>query len=252
MALYKQDWAIKLEHLHRAAIAVARSHDVGEALQTIVDAAREVIDAEMAAVGVPGQPGEPMAHFVVSGMSHEQIEKAGQPPMGRGVLGVLLNDGQSLNVMDIREHAEYLGLPAHHPDITSFLGVPVRSGGQIIGDLYLANKISDDAFSSDDQRLAEMLAAHAAVVISNLRYHEKQEELAVIREHTRLAPVIEDDVLQTLYGAGLLLNTLNYESAAEARSQVGEIQGRLDVAIRHLREHLIGLSNGNEEDYKYP
>lgn len=242
-ATMHEDWAVQLEHLHLAAIAVAGAHDVDEALQQIVDAAREVVGAEMAAIGVPGGPGEPMAHFVVSGLPQHLIERAGHAPMGAGVLGVLLKEGKPIRARDIRQHEKFEGrLPEHHPQMTSFLGVPVMSGGETIGDLYLANKIAEPEFSEVDQRLAEMLAAHAAVSIQTLRYHKKQEEVAVIAAKARLTPKIEDDVLQALYGAGLLLNGLDLSDPAKADAQVRDVQQRLDSAIRHLRGHLLAMA----------
>ncbi len=235
-------WASRLEWVHRAAISVAGAHEVEDALQIIVDSAREVAEAEMAALGVPSEPDRPMAHFVVSGLSAEAVALAGHPPTGRGVLGVLLRSGQTVRIDDVRHHPAFEGIPNGHPWIRSFLGVPIQSGGEVIGDLYLANKIGAAGFSEADQRLVEMLAAHAAVVIQTLRYHKKNEELAVIRAQARLAPKIEDDVLQTLYGAGLLLSTLDLSDAAQAAAQIRDVQQRLDRAIRHLREHLMSMA----------
>lgn len=237
-----QEWADKLEHLHRAAVAVAGAHRVEDALQRVVDAAREVVGARLAAIGVPGEPGEPMAHFVVSGVSPEAIEQAGHAPMGHGVLGVLLREGEPVRLSHIADHPAYMGLPDNHPPFTSFLGVPVKGRGEVIGDLYLADKIAEEVFSEEDQRLAEMLAAHAAVVIQTLRYHKKNEEIALVRAKARLAPKIEDDVLQAIYGAGLLLRTLDLSDPGHANDQIEDIAGRLDSAIQGLRRHLLEMT----------
>jgi GAF domain-containing protein len=238
----RDQWIGKLEHLHRAAVAVAGAHSIEEALQTIADAACELTGASISAIGVPGEPGQPMAHFVVSGLAEDEIARAGRPPMGRGVLGVLLQEGRPVMADDLSRHPAFEGLPSHHPPITSFLGVPVQSGGEVIGDLYLANRIGGEPFREEDRRLAEMFAAHAAVVIQNLRYHRKNEELAVVRARARLAPLIEDDVFQKLYGAGLLLNTLNGQDAPSSGEVIREVQSLLDAAIVHLREHLLDLA----------
>ncbi len=120
--------------------------------------------------------------------------------------------------------------------------MPVQSDGEVLGDLYLANKIGADVFLEDDQRLAEMLAAHAAVSIQTLRYHKKNEEVAVVQARARLAPKIEDDVLQALYGAGLLLGTLDLDHPDRAAEQIRDIQTRLDSAIEHLRTHLLDMA----------
>jgi GAF domain-containing protein len=237
------NWADKLVHLHRAAIAVAGAHDIEEALHRIAETARAITGAEMSAIGVPGGPGERMAHFVIAGLPPEVVERAGEPPMGHGVLGVMLKSGMPVRLQNVADHPAFEGVPAAHPSIRSFLGVPVRSHGEVVGDLYLANKIGGDAFTEEDQRLAEMLAAHAAVSIESLRYHKKNEELALVQARARLAPKIEDDVLQALYGAGLLLDALNCEHPAETASRVQAIQQRLDEAINHLREHLLNMAS---------
>lgn len=239
----QETWAGKLEHLHRAAIAVAGAHDIEATLHRIAETAREVVGAEISAIGVPGGSGEPMAHFVVAGLPPEAVERAGDPPMGRGVLGVLLKEGKSVRLDDVAEHPAFDGVPSAHPSIRSFLGVPVRSRGEVVGDLYLANKIDGGGFTADDQRLVEMLAAHAAVSIESLRYHKKNEELALVRAYARLTPRIEDDVLQSLYGAGLLLNELDCGRPDVLAGQVRAIQGQLDTAISHLREHLLSLTS---------
>lgn len=186
----QETWAGKLEHLHRAAIAVAGAHDIEATLHRIAETAREVVGAEISAIGVPGGSGEPMAHFVVAGLPPEAVERAGDPPMGWGVLGVLLKEGKSVRLDDVAEHPAFDGVPSAHPSIRSFLGVPVRSRGEVVGDLYLANKIDGGGFTADDQRLVEMLAAHAAVSIESLRYHKKNEELALVRAYARLTPRI--------------------------------------------------------------
>jgi GAF domain-containing protein len=245
MSYDPQSWVEKLQQLHRSAIMVAAAHDVEEGLQMLVDSARELIGAEMAAIGVPGEADQPMALFHVAGIPAEVIEKAGRPPMGRGVLGVLLHDGQPVRLKDITVHEAYGGLPENHPSITSFLGVPVQSRGEVLGDLYLANKIAGDEFTEADHQLAEMLAAYAAVVIQTLRYHEKQEELALVRAKAQLAPKIQDDVLQVLFGAGLLLNSVNLDSPEQAQGQIQDVKNRLDEAIHHLRDHLLSMSAAN-------
>jgi GAF domain-containing protein len=237
----------RLEHVYRAAVAVAGAHDVETALQIIADSAREVAQAEMAALGVPGSPGQPMAHFVVAGLPAEAVRRAGRPPMGLGVLGVLLKEGKNVRVRDVREHPAFSGMPSHHPVVRSFLGVPVRAGGEIIGDLYLANRLDGDEFTPEDERLIEMLATHAAVVIQSLHYHQQAQRMAVLQARQQTARLIEDHVLQAMYGAGLLLGTLDLNNPSSAAARIQDIQAQLDNAITSLRQHLLALTASEAE-----
>lgn len=239
-----QNWASKLERLHAAALTVTAAHNVEQALQTIVECARQIAAAELAALGVPGERGQPMRHFVTSGLSPEQHLPIGHPPVGRGVLSLLLDDGQGLRVPDVRDHPAYQGTPPAHPAIRSFLGVPILSDGQVLGDLYLANKLGAGEFSADDQRLVEMLAAHAAVVIQGLRARQQEHELAMLKEREEIARQLQDEVLQQMYGVGLLLGNIDLRHPDQASKQIADIRSLFGDTIERLRQHLLSLTRG--------
>ena len=61
----------------------------------------------------------------------------------------------------------------------SFLGVPIVARGSVIAAFYLTDKEGAEHFGAEDQRLIEMLAAHAAVAIENARLLERSRELNV-------------------------------------------------------------------------
>jgi GAF domain-containing protein len=238
----RHGWDCKFERVHHAALTVASAQDVDSALQTIVDSARDVVGAELAALGVPEESGERLAHFFVSGIPEDHRERIGPSPFGRGLLGLLLREGRALRLDNAQDHPAFSGYPAHHPPIRSFLGIPIQSGGQIFGDLYLANKLGGGVFTEEDQNLIEMLAAHAAVVIQNLRFHQQAQALALLESREQIARQLQDDVLQAMYGVGLQLGALDLRSPEDAASQVGDIQRLLDDAILRLRAHLLSLT----------
>jgi GAF domain-containing protein len=241
----KSDWAANLEHLYRVATLVTAAHDVDTALQTIIDSAREITGAELGAIGVPGERGKPMAHFITSGLPDDAVIPLAHPPIGRGVLSVLLREGKTVRLTDIRHHPYYEGWPAGHPMLDSFLGVPIQFNGEVVGDLYLGNKMNGEPFSEEDQRLIEMLAAHAAVVIQSLRDHEKTQQLAIMREREAIAAQLQDDVLQAMYGVGLLMGTINLNQPEQVARDLHDIRMTFDDAIERLRLHLTELASGS-------
>lgn len=238
----QSDWAQQLEHLHRVSTMVTSAHDMQSALQTIVDSACEITGAELGALGVPKAPGMPMAHFITSGLPHGTQMPASHPPIGLGVLSVLLEDGGAVRIDDVTQHPYFEGWPKAHPYISSFLGVPIQINGHILGNLYLANKESGEAFTEEDQRLIEMLATHAAVVLQILRYHEKTQELAILNEREVIARQLEDDVLQAMYGVGLLMKHLDLKNTERAGRDLEVIRETFDEAIERLRRHLTDLA----------
>ncbi len=160
--------------LHQAALALASERSLEGLLQKIVDLARELAHAEYAALGVPGEDGT-LDQFLVSGISVEQQAAIGHLPEGRGVLGILLRDGRPLRLSDLRDHPAAVGFPPQHPKMTSFLGVPIESKGQVLGNLYLTNRQNASEFSERDEQLIQMLAAHAAVAIERAQLYEQIE-----------------------------------------------------------------------------
>jgi signal transduction histidine kinase len=167
----------RAERLSQAAIRIASNHDLDRVLQEVTDSARAVIDARYAALGILSADGRSLARFVTSGISEEQRDRIGAPPTGRGLLGVLVREQRPVRSDDIGRHAEAVGFPAHHPPMHSFLGVPIVGREGPIGNLYLTEKIGARRFTAEDEKIAVMLAAHAAVAVENARHHEEREEL---------------------------------------------------------------------------
>lgn len=165
----------QLNGLHEATLALASEKSLEGLLQRIVDLARELAHAEYAALGVPGEDGT-LVQFIVSGLSEEAFAAIDHLPAGRGVLGLLLREGESLRLPNLQDHPAAVGFPPNHPPMSSFLGVPIESKSKILGNLYLTNRQGAPEFSPQDQHLIEMLAAHAAVAIERAQLYQKIEQ----------------------------------------------------------------------------
>src|SRR3990170_7293612 len=153
-----------LKAMSDAVLAIAAELSVERALKKIVHAARELVDAQYAALGVPDGRGG-FAQFITSGMTSEQWEAIGPLPRTHGLLDVMLQQPEPYRTRDVQEDPRFQGWPEAHPDMRSFLGVPIVSRGEIIAAFYLPDKESAPAFSETDQRFIELLAAHAAIAI---------------------------------------------------------------------------------------
>ena len=162
----------RLERLIQAGIRINAERELQPVLQGVADAAREVIGARYAALGILNPEGTGLATFVASGLSPEEHARIGPLPQGKGVLGLLITDPKPLRLTDITRHAQSYGFPANHPHMRSFLGVPVIGRRGPIGNLYLAEKLGADEFSPEDEAIAVMLAAQAAGAVENARLNE--------------------------------------------------------------------------------
>ena len=81
----------------------------------------------------------------------------------------------------------------------SFLGVPIVARGEVIGAFYLTEKQGAATFDLADRELIELLAAHAAIAITNARLYERSRELSIVAERNRLALELHDVVSQKLF-----------------------------------------------------
>lgn len=167
----------RFERLLSAGVAIFSERSLDAVLQRVVDSAREVVAARYAALGVLSQDGTSLARFVTSGVSQAERERIGDPPHGRGLLGLVIRERKPIRTTDISRHPQRYGFPPHHPPMKSFLGVPIVSRDQVLGNLYLTEKIGADEFSSEDEAIAVLLAAQAAVAVENARLHEESEDL---------------------------------------------------------------------------
>jgi len=167
----------RFERLLAAGIAIFSRHDVEHVLQQVVDAARDVVGARYAALGVLGDDRETLVQFVTSGLDEAARKKIGDLPRGRGLLGQVIRQGKPIRTADINRHLERFGFPPHHPPMKSFLGVPVTGPGGVFGNLYLTEKIDAAEFDAEDEAIAVLLASQAAVAVENARLHGESEQL---------------------------------------------------------------------------
>jgi signal transduction histidine kinase len=233
-----------LRELSDAVLAVAAQRSVDEVLQGLVDRARELAGARYAALGIPDGDGG-FSRFLVSGMSEQLIARLGPLPRTHGMLGAMLETPDPYRTQDIHGDPRFRGWwPAGHPDMRSFLGVPIVAAEGVIGAFYLTHKEGADVFGDADQELIELLAAHAAIAITNARLYERSRELSMLSERNRLALELHDVVSQKLFGLVLTAEsaaTLFDRDAAAARSQVERLQDLAREALDELRALVLEL-----------
>lgn len=152
-----------------AVTAVAGNLDLPQTLRRIIAAASELADARYVALGVIDDDGEGLSQFLNTGLTDEQVVEIGPLPEGHGILGLLITDPKPLRLHDLREHPDSYGFPAHHPAMSSFLGVPVRVGDRVFGNLYLTDKRGGGDFTEADEDSVIALAAAAGIAVENAR-----------------------------------------------------------------------------------
>ena len=175
MLLTREQLQERLFALHRASLELVKDVSLDHLLERIATLACEQSEARYAALGVLDDDGK-LDKFVSVGLTKEQIERIPHQPVGLGLLGVLMNTDGPIRISVIANDPRSVGFPPNHPNMTSFLGVPIRTSDRQLGQIYLTDKIDAAEFTEDDEKIIQMLAAYAAAAIQNARQVEHMQE----------------------------------------------------------------------------
>ena len=215
--------------LYQASIDLVQEFSLDNLLEKLAAIALEQVNATFAAVSTLDENGQ-LEKFIPIGMTRLEIDQMAHPPLGKGLIGALMTSSESIRIKDVATDARSSGFPPFHPNMTTFLGVPIRHGSRHLGQIYLTNKEGGGEFTLDDQRIIEMLAAYAAVAISNARLYRSliQRDRVLTRRNENLA--LLDQLASTLATstdlATILENGLN-QLMDYLRLEVAEIYLRL-------------------------
>jgi len=208
MLLTREELRERLIALHQASLELVKDVSLETLLERIATVACEQAEARYAALGVLDNEGN-LEKFISVGMSDAEIKKISHPPAGKGLIRELMDAREPLRVPVIEKHPRSSGFPAHHPPMTSFLGVPIRAAERQLGQIYLTDKIGAAEFNEDDEKIIQMLAAYAAAAIQNARMyqHLKERDIALTRRSEDLT--LMNDFASTLTASLELDEILN-------------------------------------------
>jgi signal transduction histidine kinase len=238
----------RLRVLVNTGIAINSELSLDGVLERIVEAAASVTDAQYAALGVIDRAGTGLERFVTHGMTNEVEQQIGDPPHGRGILGVLIRDASNLRLHNLAEHPRSVGFPPDHPPMHTFLGVPILLRGVAYGNLYLTEKNGGGDFTDEDEELVSLLASQAAVAVENARLYESatswSQQLESLNEiggalvgELELGPLLDlvTSRLRELIGARLVAIALPTGNSLRIAAADGE--GAADLEAISSLEH---------------
>jgi signal transduction histidine kinase len=232
----------QLRRLLDGVLTIGSDLDLHRVLHTIIQTARELVDAQYGALGVLDESRTRLADFITVGIDDEARERIGHLPEGHGILGLLIVDPKPLRLPDLREHPDRFGFPPNHPPMTSFLGVPIAVRGEVFGNLYLCDKHGGDVFTDVDEELVVGLAAAAGIAIENARLHARIADVATIEDRERIARDLHDTVIQRLFAIGLALQaTVRLVNDPRVAERLIAAVDDLDTTVRDVRSAIFEL-----------
>ena len=250
-----------LRELAAANVAVGSEASLEDVLQKTAEVAARLVNARYAALGVLDRTGSHLERLITTGIDEATRARIGDLPSDHGVLRVLLREARPVRVADVTTEQHFFGFPPAHPQMRSFLGVPIFVRGVVYGDLYLAEKEGGE-FTEGDEEIVTLLAAQTGLTIEKVQIHEGAthwiRQLEVLDELTR-SVLEERDVsrllelvarrLRELVGARAVLISLPASSGG-LRVAVADGDGVADVVgydIPSESKHARALARGKSE-----
>jgi signal transduction histidine kinase len=230
--------------LHDASLAIVGEHNLETVLQLVVDRARDLVGARYGALSLVREEGGIEA-FLTAGITEDERAMLGDPPEGHGILGVVLQDGATLRLDDLARDPRSVGFPPHHPPMHSLLAVPVISQGNVLGNLYLTEKLGARSFDEHDEESLKRFATLAALAIENARLHRQVQALAVTEERERIAREMHDSLAQVLGYVNTKAQATEVLIASgqsdKAITQLTQMADAARSAYADVREGILGL-----------
>ena len=247
--------ALRIERLVREFPSLVSELQLPAVLDRVAHLATELIGARYAAVGMLAPDRHSLESFSVAGLTAAEQEKIGNRPTGRGVLGTLIRDGRPLRLTELSSHPDSAGFPANHPPMHSFLGVPIRAGQEVIGELYLTEKVGGTEFTDEDEHLAVLLTIAIATAVQNARLHTDRslllEEVQQLhRSRERFFAMVNHELrnaLAAVYGWAEIL--VRKKDRSEVPRAAFEILDSAEQAVALISD-LLDLSRLDEDRLK--
>lgn len=231
--------------LVEAMLLVTSGSELDQTLRTIVNTAITLVDAQYGALGVRG-PDDQLTSFIHEGIDDDARAMIGELPQGRGVLGLLVDQPKPIRMATLANHPTSVGFPPNHPPMRTFLGVPILVQDEVFGNLYLTEKSGGQLFTSDDEVLAQALAAAAGIAIANARLFEQSKTSRAWIEATRdvgtalLTGISPSEALRLIADKAMSLTTIGHSLLAVPRDA--------EVAPEDVTELVVIDSIGSRRD----
>ena len=230
--------------LHGAGVDVTAELSLDVVLNKVVERARTLVGTRYGALSVVNADGS-IQTFITAGVSREERSRIGPPPVGHGLLGVVLHEGERLRLPDIGKDPRSHGFPPNHPVMHSLLAVPITCKGPFVGNLYLSEKEGGGEFTSGDEETLERFAVQAAIAIDNAHLHRQVADLAVAQERLRIAHEMHDGIAQVLGYVNTKVQAameyLRREKTEDGLVQLRELAAAAREAYGDVREAIVDL-----------
>jgi len=228
--------------------ALLSGTEPGEVLARITSQARELSDADLAVLALPGEEGQFLTVTYADGDGAPAVRGLALPA-GQSLSGRVLATGGAVTSADFAadERAAVVARAAMShigPAVVFPLGAP---GGRR-GVLTIGRRHGREPFPQAEAAFAASFAAQAGVALELAASRAEAERLSVYEDRDRIARDLHDLVIQRLYATGMSLQgTMPMISRPEVAARVSRAVDDMDQTIKEIRGTIFALQARNAD-----
>jgi signal transduction histidine kinase len=220
--------------------------DRTQALRLVATRARDLMEAEVAAILLPGPS--------PSGFTVEAV--AGADPASAAELGLPLHHEHAATVVRTGEplvldeaHGDSPPPPVEGWPLLGAMLLTPMAGGDTTGVLILGwAPTAGPRIDDETVRLLQTFADQAGLALERARAQADRSRLAIFEDRDRIARDLHDLVIQRLFATGLGLQSLSRMVDEAAADRLTAFVGDVDQTIREIRSTIFGLQDRHEGD----
>ncbi len=177
------------------------------------------------------------------GQASEAFSKRKRFKIGEGIVGQVAETGEAIVSQDLAHDVRYVRDAVVDVGFRQMASFPLTSSGNLIGVL---NAVTRSSIPLDEQDIQVITAigSWAGLAIENARLHNDARRLAILEERDRFGMDLHDGIIQSIYGAGLVLEHARLhaqEDPLKTQERIQQAIESLNQTIHDLRSYILDL-----------
>ena len=249
-------WLRHLESLNEIGGALAGELELEPLLGLVARRLRDLVQARIVLIALPEPGADQLRIAAADGEGSDAYGLVGiELELGRSKTGRVLQRGRSERVDSILDDPEIDQHVARRMGVRSALYVPLIAESRPIGVLVVHDKLGPtSSFGDDDVRLAESLAARAAIAVELSERVSRDAVRRVVEaqenERARLARELHDETGQALTSILLGLKSLAARvDTTQSRAAVAELRELVVSTLQDVRRLAVELRPAALDDF---
>ena len=217
--------------------------ELDEILEKTLSLVMDYMGVESGEIFLLAEDGQSLELALHRGQSGDAFSKRKRFRIGEGIIGLVAKDGEAIVSHDLAHDVRYLRDAIVDVGFRQMASFPLSSSGNLVGVL---NAVTRSSIPLDEQDIQVITAigSWAGLAIENARLHNDARRLAILEERDRFGMDLHDGIIQSIYGAGLILEHVHLhleEDSAKARERIQQVIGSLNQTIHDLRSYILDL-----------